>query len=259
MTGKPKQITSDRDRWYLLPDGTRLPSVTTVLGVALNKPALPAWAARTVAEQAMAELPKLVRMSRTQRDDAVKWLKGRPYAQRDEAASAGTKAHALAESYILQEPYEVPSPDSDLGKTLGQFVRFLNEWKPEFAATEALVVNRTDEWAGTLDAIATVPSLGNKLMVWDWKTSRTGPYPEWSLQIAAYSRAETLWLPDGTEHPMPKIDGAAVLRLRPEFYAVHEVTADLDGLYERFKAARDIAVWAMEASKKSPFGVEAVA
>lgn len=256
---KPKQVTQNRNRWYQLPDGTKLPSVTTVLGVALNKPALPGWAAKVVAEQAMAELPRLVRMSRTAKDDAIKFLKGQPYKQRDEAASAGTRAHALAESYILQQPYEVPAPDSDLGRTLGQFVRFLEEWKPEFEATEATVVNKTIGYAGTLDAIARVPALGNRLMVWDWKTSRTGPYPEWALQIAAYSRAESMWLADGTEVEMPKIEGAAILRLRPEFYAVHEVTQDLDALVATFMSARDVAMWSFDSEDTPAFGEAASA
>lgn len=253
----PVQKTINRNRWYVLPDGTKLPSVTTVLGTALNKPALPGWAAKVVAEEAMAELPKLVRMSRGQRAEATKWLKGRPYSQRDEAAAAGTKAHDLAESYVLGKPYEVPGPDTPLGLTLGQFIRWMDDFKPHFEATEATVVNRTIGYAGTLDALAFIPALGeDRLLVVDYKTSRTGPYPEWALQIAAYANAEEMWLPDGTSVSMPQVKGAAVLRLRPEFYALHEVTADLDVLLDRFAAARDIATWALDATEESPFGGE---
>lgn len=251
---KPKQLSENKQRYYLLPDGQKFPSVTTVLGVALNKPALPGWAAKVVAEQAMTDLPKLVRMSRTERGEAVKWLKGRPYAQRDEAAAAGTKAHDLAEAYVLGKPYEVPSPDTPLGQTLGQFVRFLDEFKPEFEATEATVASLTGQWAGTLDAICRIPALGDKLVVLDYKTSRTGPYPEWALQVAAYSRADTMWLADGTSVEMPKIEGAAVLRLRPDFFSLHEVTQDLDELLDVFEAARGVAVWALDAGDSSPFG-----
>jgi hypothetical protein len=226
----PEQVTLHRKRYYDLHDGTKLPSVTTILSTALNKPALVGWAAKTVAEEALTNLPQIVKMSRTDRDGAVKFLKGRPYAERDDAANAGTKAHELAEAYVLGKPYEVPAPDTDLGKTLAQFVKFLEEWRPEFEATEAVVANVTVGWAGTLDAIARIPALGNRLLVIDYKTSKSGPYAEWGLQIAAYARSEFLWLPDGTKTEMPAIEGAAVLRLRPDFYAVHEVTADLDDL-----------------------------
>lgn len=253
---RPKQVTENRNRWYVLADGTKLPSVTTILGVALNKPALPAWSARTVAEEAMAELPKLVRMSRQHREEAIRWLKGRPYAQRDEAGAAGTKAHGLAESYVLGRPYEVPAPDTPLGQTLGQFIRWLDDYKPLFEATEATVVNHTIGYAGTLDALARVPALGDHLTVVDYKTSRTGPYPEWGLQIAAYAAAEEVWLPDGTNVEMPEVGGAAVLRLRPDFYALHAVTADTDELLDKFAAAREVAMWAMGCEQISPFGPE---
>lgn len=254
-TGKyvPEQVSLNRKRYYQLADGTKLPSVTTILSTALNKPALVGWAAKTVAEEAMANLPSLVKRSRTDYAGALKDLKGSPYAQRDAAADAGTAAHKLAEAYILGQPYEVPDPDSDLGRTLGQFVKFLEDWRPEFEATEAVVANETIGYAGSLDAIARVPLLGNRLLVWDWKTSKSGPYPEWALQIAAYARAEHLWLPDGTKIPMPAIEGAAVLRLRPDFYAVHQVEADMDGLIAAFAAARHIASWALDGSNESPF------
>ena len=249
----PDQITLNRKRYYDLHDGTKLPSVTTILSTALNKPALVGWAAKTVAEEAMANLPTLVKMSRTDYQGAVKMLKGSPYAQRDAAGDAGTAAHKLAEAYILGQPYEVPDPDSDLGRTLAQFVRFLDDWQPTFEATEAVVANTTIGYAGSLDAIARVPQLGNRLLVWDWKTSKSGPYPEWALQTAAYAKAEHLWLPDGTKVDMPKIEGAAVLRLRPDFYAVHEVDVDLDELLKAFAAARHIASWALDGANDSPF------
>jgi hypothetical protein len=249
----PEQVTLNRKRYYQLANGTKLPSVTTILSTALNKPALVGWAAKTVAEEAMANLPTLVKMSRTDYAGAVKQLKGSPYAQRDAAADAGTAAHKLAEAYILGQPYEVPDPDSDLGRTLGQFVRFLQDWRPEFEATEAVVANETIGYAGSLDAIARVPMLGNRLLVWDWKTSKSGPYPEWALQVAAYARAEHLWLADGTKVTMPPIDGACVLRLRPNMYAVHEVEADLDELLGAFTAARRIASWALDGADDSPF------
>lgn len=254
-TGKrlPEQVTLHRKRWYDLHDGTKLPSVTTILSTALNKPALPGWAAKVVAEEAMANLPQIVRMSRTDRDGAIKFLKGRPYAQRDDAAAAGTKAHELAEAYVLGKPYEVPDESSDLGRTLAQFVRFLDDWQPVFEATEAVVANVTVGYAGSLDAIARIPGLGNRLLVIDYKTSKSGPYPEWALQTAAYARAEHLWLPDGTKVDMPKVEGAAVLRLRPNLYALHPVDADLDELLACFAAARHLASWALDADTTTPF------
>jgi hypothetical protein len=250
----PEQVTLQHRRYYQLADGTKLPSVTTILGVALNKPALPGWAAKTVATEALDNLPKLVRMSRTDRDGALRWLKGSPYAQRDAAADAGTKAHDIAEAHVLGKPYTVPEPDTDAGRTLGQFVAWLADWQPAFEATEAVVTNTTVGYAGTLDAICRLPRLGNRLLVVDYKTGKTGPYPEWGLQTAAYARAEQLWLPDGTAVDMPAVDGALVLRLRPDFYAMHELTDDLDATAAQFAHAVELSQWAQDAAQRSPFG-----
>lgn len=249
----PEQVTLNRRRYYDLHDGTKLPSVTTILAIAINKPALPGWAAKTVAEEALTNLPRLVKMSRTRRDEAVSWLKGRPYAQRDDAAAAGTAAHQIAEAHVLGQPYPMPDPDSPAGQTLAQFVRFLADWEPQFEATEAVCANLDVGYAGTLDAIATLPMLGNQLLVVDYKTGRTGPYPEWALQIAAYARAQWLWLRDGTKVPMPAVDGAVILRLRPESYGLYRLDADLDDLVEVFAAAAVLAGWMQDADTAGPF------
>lgn len=251
----PRQVEIKRRRFYTLPDGSKLPSVTTILDLALNKPALQGWAAKVVAEEALANLPRLVKMSRTERDEAVRWLKGRPYAQRDEAAAAGTAAHALAEAHVLGQPYSIPDPDSPAGRTLAQFQLFIKEWSPRFEACEAVVANCTYGYAGTLDALAYLPALGDQLLVVDYKTSRTGPWSEWALQTVAYLHAEHLWLRTGEQIAMPRAEGVAVLRLRPESYALHVLVGDLGGAFKAFLAAALLAGWSMDADESSPWSV----
>lgn len=262
----PVRNDTERGRFYTLADGTRLASVTTVLQ-ALNKPALLKWAANTVAEEAVSNLPTLVRRSRTDASDTlVKWLAGQPFARRDEAAAAGTKAHALAEAHVLNQPAQgsgggapgggvaAADPDSPVGQTLAQFERFLAEWSPEFQATEAIVANRTYGYAGTLDAIARFPCLvGSGSKVVDYKTGKTGPWPEWALQTVAYQRCEELWLPNGKSVPMPKTDGVMCLRLRPDGYALHELVGDLDPLFDTFVALLDVAAFLRLSEDESPW------
>jgi hypothetical protein len=251
----PAQVELNRRRYYRLEDGTQLPSVTTILSLAISKPALIGWAAKTVAQQAMDNLPRLIRMSRGEEDEAVKWLKGRPYAQRDEAANAGTAAHAVAEAHILGQPYVIPEPGSPAGKTLAQFQRFLADWSPEFEATEAVVTNETYGYAGTLDALARIPALGDHLVVLDYKTGKTGPYAEWALQTVAYMRGEYLWLKDGTKTPMPTAQGVAVLRLRPNGYALHVLEGDLDKAFQAFAAAAVLAGWVLDTNDSDPWSI----
>lgn len=244
----PRRLSEHGSRWYDV-DGTRLLSVTSVLGLALNKPALPAWAARTVAEHAMDSLPKLIKMSRAEKPEAIAWLKGQPYAERDAAALAGTAMHDAAEAHVLGKPYTWPDDGTPAARTLARFRAFLDDWTPEFEATEATVANLSDGYAGTLDAIVRIPALVDEgLLVLDYKTGKTGPYPEWALQLAAYQRAEFLWLPNGERVPIPATTGCAVLRLRPDFYALHVMSAPAP--YEAFRSALHLAKWAVSVDER---------
>jgi len=130
---------------------------------------------------------------------------------------------------------------------LAQFARFLSDWAPEYEATEAVCANLSVGYAGTLDAIAKIPALGDGLLVLDYKTGKTGPYPEWALQVAAYHEAEWLWLKSGERVAMPAVAGAAVLRLRPEYYALHILESDVREVFPAFCAAAQLAGWVLDA------------
>ncbi len=237
-----RSVPTKRGRYYRDPkDGTLYPSVTTILDTSLNKKALVGWAAKATAQAAVDHLPELVRRCRTDRRGAVTWLKGQPYAARDTAANLGTRVHDLAEAYVLGQPYTAPDDDTDEARMLAALVAFLDDFRPRFEATELTVVNRSVGYAGTLDAIATIPALGDRLTLVDYKTGRTGPYPEWGLQLAAYAAAEAAWLKDGTEVSMPKVDGAAILRIRPDGYTLHPVR--LDGLLDTFERMAAVTRW----------------
>lgn len=246
MSAPKRAVPTRKGRYYTDPKNAkaRYPSVTNVIDTSLNKPALVGWAARTVAEEALNSLPKLVKMARTERQAAVTWLKGQPYAKKDEAAHLGSAAHDIAEQVILgtRSRDEADDLEEPLRSMVMQFLAFLVDWRPEYEATEATVVNRTVGYAGTLDALVRLPDLGDRLLVLDYKTGATGPYPEWALQLAAYANAEALWLPDGTEIPMPTVAGALILRVRPEFYALHEMPSGPE-VFETFRSMAAVAQW----------------
>lgn len=210
-------------------------SVTTILGGGLPKPALLPWGIKSVAEGAVDDrvvLRALLDKCETPGecrsgsycaacDETVRFLKGKPYAHRDRAADLGTYVHDAAEAYVLGKPF--PEWPLMVRPRMEAFERFLADYTPKYEATEASVYNRTEHYAGTLDAIATIA--GRKLLL-DTKTGK-GVYPEVGLQLAAYRHAEFIGLPDGSETAMPAVDGAAVLHL-PESggYELLEVRAD---------------------------------
>jgi hypothetical protein len=96
------------------------------------------------------------------------------------------------------------------------------------------VYSRRYGYAGTFDAIATLPGLG--LVLLDVKTGRR-VYPEACLQLAAYAACEFVGDPDGrTEHPMPQVDTGAVLHLQPSGYRLIHVPVGR-AVFEAFLAA----------------------
>ena len=88
-------------------------------------------------------------------------------------------------------------------------------------AITRVIPKRTSErrrfgYAGTFDAIATLPGVGVVLL--DVKTGNR-VYPEVCLQLAAFAAAEFIGDPDGvTEQPLPEVHAGAVLHLQPGGY-----------------------------------------
>ncbi len=246
--GPKRAVPTQQGRYYTDPKDllVRHVSVTNVVET-INKPALVGWAAKTVAEEAVHDLVRVTRMSRTDPQAAINYLKGRPYEKKDAAADLGSRIHEIAESVELG--HDMRELADDERAMVGHYLAYRRAWQPEVEATEATVCNRTLSYAGTLDALKRyvrhpLPKAGSALVVEDNKTGRTGPYPEWGLQLAAYAKAEVLWLPDDSEVTMPAVHGGTILRIRPEYYELHELTpAALPVLFEVFTHLLHVTRW----------------
>jgi hypothetical protein len=153
-------------------DDERFHSVTTILGC-LDKPALVPWAAKAVAVSAIDNQQAwLSRLENEGRDSAIDYLKGAPYRRgpgQRSATELGTAVHEACEQYALTGVR--PQVDGELRPFLVQFDRFLQEFQPEYLATEVTVYSPTFGYAGTLDALLSID--GVPLIV-DYKTSREG-------------------------------------------------------------------------------------
>jgi len=219
-------------------------SVTTILSGGVPKPALLPWGIKMVAEGAVEAVEKgtLSGMVEQDREGAIRWLKGLPWAHRDKAADLGTAVHEAVEAYVLGKPY--PKWPPLIVPRMRHVERFLAEYTPTYHMTEASVFNRTERYAGTLDAIATV---GGRTLVIDVKSGK-GVYPETALQLAAYRWAEFVGVPDGSEQPMPPTVGAAVLHLTDEGYSFQHVASGRD-VFQCFLYCREVFRWQEERSK----------
>jgi hypothetical protein len=209
-----------------------------------------------IARQAAGELKSIKLEKLTPAELAGRWIKGTPDRIRDAAAELGIEVHDEAERLVLQlardtglawtEGRPLPAWPEHLEDHMGSFVQFLDDWRPEYVATEATVFNRAQAYAGTLDAIMRLQIGGQLLTVLVDYKSGNHVYSEVGLQLAAYRNAEFVGLPDGvTEAPMPATDAGAVLHITPRAYRLRLVRVD-DEIYRAFLHAREVFRWAKQ-------------
>jgi hypothetical protein len=208
--------------------GRDYPSVTAIINGGVPAPFLVRWAAKAAADYAVANLDHLRHLPT---DQAVREVKQAPWARRDQAASLGDQVHAAIDAHTTGRPRPTVPPEAV--PYLAAFDRFLLERNPAFLASEQTVYSRRFGYAGTFDAICTLPRLGVVLV--DVKTGRR-IYPEVALQLAAYAHADFIGHPDHTEAPLPELHAAAVLHLRPSGYRLVQVPIG-QAVLEAFLAA----------------------
>jgi hypothetical protein len=197
-------------------DGRPIPSVTTLLGKGLPKPALTYWSAKMVAEFVADNEAAVESLRATGRGPMVAALKAVPWAARDEAAIRGTDIHALAEELAHGREVEVPDHLSD---AVNGYVQWLDAWQPEVIWTERPVANRKWWYAGKPDVVCTI---AGETWLLDWKSGKA-IYGDNALQVACYGNAEFSMTDDGAEEPMPHIERYGIVHVRPDGTDLYEV------------------------------------
>ena len=239
-----RRMNAGNGHWYKL-DGEKVDGVTTVISNGMPKPALVGWAANTIANNVIERITvkgdevdasELVaylrevghdnRRNRWPNDGsfsrlaALETLSSLHWKDRDQAANKGTAVHGFAERLALGE--EVTPPEHLAGH-VDAYLSWWDAWQPTDLIVEPVVGNRRRKYMGSLDIIAVIN--GERWLI-DIKTNRSGPFPEVAIQLAAYGNAEFLLMPDGSEHPMPKIDRYGVLWLRADGHDFYPVNVD---------------------------------
>ena len=151
-----------------------VPSVTNVIGI-LDKPALPRWSAKLVAERAAVMKHSLAKMDD---GDIVDTLKAVPWQRSSRAADRGTDIHAYLE-HLLNGWEPEPLSEDALPYKDAADDWFANCYPDEVVGTEVTLFNPA--YAGTTDVIM---RRGGKLVIADFKTSKA-IYDEAALQLSA--------------------------------------------------------------------------
>lgn len=212
-------------------DGKWAIGVTTALK-GIPKDALKYWAAKLVATHVVENIWDVKRMLDSGGPGpTIHFLKELPKQKRDDAAVRGTDVHRLAEQYIKGEPIEVAD---HLEPYVRGYADYIADWNPTTIHEELVVASREHGYAGTLDSIQDIPSLGRALV--DYKTSNY-VFGEHALQVAAYRHAEVYIDDDGNEHPMIQVDRTFVLHIKPHDYELIPVETG-DGVLRKYLAAQ---------------------
>lgn len=256
----PRRSTSGFYKCHVT--GRYLRSVTTILNQGSPKPALVPWAAGRAAELAIEHAEDLVEVKgfAEPRGEAYRWLRDAHVRIKDERADLGSAVHRIIEARVLGEPMPADVvADPQMAPFVASFERFVADWEVEFTASEMVVANYAESYAGTLDYLFRSRPLArrwgvalNTEFMGDTKTGgeldeRTydgnlrGVYPEAGVQQAAYRKGQFCWLRDGTRVSMPIThDVGLVLHLRPEGYRLIPVRCG-DEVFNAFRSMRRVA------------------
>lgn len=160
MVNKALAKKSRQHTVYTLADGTRVPGVTTVLGI-LAKPALIAWANKMG----------------LQGIDTTKYV--------DAAANVGTCCHAMIEAHLKGQLFDDHAYDrATIDIAENGYIKYL-EWegqhKLEDIHSELQLVSEKYRFGGTIDLYCLLDGVTTLV---DFKTNQSGIYDEMMHQVA---------------------------------------------------------------------------
>lgn len=213
-------------------DGEWVPGVTTILGV-LDKPAIPKWAAKSVAEYVATHREGIEHLWTMGERAVIDALKGVPWTERDQAGVRGTDVHDFAERILNGQ--EVDVPEHYVGH-VESCIAFMEDWNITPVLVEQTVGSREHKYAGKLDLIA--DSAHAPRAIYDWKTAASGIYKETAFQLVAYAFAE-FHGENGDEHPMADlgIEESYGVHIRADGYDVYPLAYGPD-VFDEFLCIR---------------------
>lgn len=199
------------DRLYEY-DGKKYPSVTTIIGSVLDKPALMPWAYKVglegaikVMQREVGRMPKLATVKDYINNMTTEQLKSdlKAYgydidSKKQEGGSRGLVVHEWAEARAKGEV--LPDVADEYKPYVESLEAWFEDYEPTFLESEYMVVHTGYGYAGTFDGIVEIgkhpprkrhDNLVGKRVLLDFKTNTEGRvYPEQHLpQVEAYAEA----------------------------------------------------------------------
>lgn len=231
------------DRWYVHDDtGDSVPGVSAIKSM-YPSPALSNWFKKATATYCVDHVDAIQALAGLDREGAIDLVKGATSRHSRKASDRGTEVHTLCEMVMRallagQKPTFQATKD-DM-RYLRNFARFVREFKVEPVMVETTVWSKAHQFAGTFDLVARLDQdVYPGLSMVDTKSGASGIYHDAAVQQTAYVHAEEYIDDEGNFQPMPKIERAFGLWLRPDGWALIPLRTD-EVMWEHFLRLRQI-------------------
>ena len=163
-------------------NGKRLISVTACTGIIDKSGPLMWWAVGLTKAHLLENINKEGGIDELVIEEACK----QHQLRKEKAATIGSMVHEWAEKYINKEKPRMPKNKNVLNGVIA-FLKWVEDHKVKFVASEKLVYSKKHDFVGLMDVVYKEKG---KLVAGDFKTSKSGHYPEYKFQLAAYRGAD---------------------------------------------------------------------
>lgn len=175
------ELVFDPQRHRYTVDGETVSGVTTVLKV-INKPALVPWAAKMTAEHVASVLRPGIALDELEIKQLVDDAKFAHKKSANRSANLGALAHSWFEDYFSGFDPETPH-NEELRNMTTAFLRFAKTHEIQPLTMEKRLYSPKHKVAGTADLTCMIEG---EHAVADYKTSKSGIYPEHFIQMGGY-------------------------------------------------------------------------
>lgn len=241
MTAPDLAVGTPNGRFYVHPTTqAQVPSITNIIGKKF-KPLYNAGL-RAAADYAADNLPRLSGLSR----DEIYRLVSNPPRPENSPSQIGDIVHGWIERYVTGNPPltrdEIEAGPNTARWMYERFIKFVEQYSPQFTATEFTVWSTQYGYAGTADWSARIEFNGQPYHILaDTKTGKN-VYSEVAMQLAAIQNADFILDASGNQQPIPQYDRYAVLHLRPRSFALYPVK-NIDKAFQCFLALKRVFDW----------------
>lgn len=225
------QFSDFNHSYVLLPEGTKVPSVTTILSV-INKPALISWAANQAVDFMAENIKPGQSLDEVQLQQLFNDARKAHTKTKQNTADIGSMVHDWISRFIRGEKPEMPI-NEQLKSSINNFLDWKEKHGVKFLLSEQPVYSKKFNYCGTLDFVA---HIDNNLFLGDIKTSNA-IYDEYWVQLAAYGVARS------EEFPEEDYKSQGIIRISRDGSFEFKTADNSKECFDAFLAARTLFDW----------------